>query len=254
MKEVLIRKRSTRQQLQHANLKRTDTDIQDAVRLWLEDQATAEARYGHISRWDTSAITNMSDLFNAFVHGKEDDEGELRDDNPIFNFNEDLSGWITSSVNTMQNMFRAAHSFDCDLSAWDTSSVTSMSFMFSGAHSFNCGGGDLGLWNTAAVDSMMMMFDDARSFRCDISRWNIYLVPFAPMYGDFRMFQGCPVNFTQIWRERKNTKRKKDENWKRRRACMMVASPFLRNEGRTRSPLQVLFDVQVLFRYVMCYV
>ena len=77
MKEVLIRKRSTRQQLQHANLKRTDTDIQDAVRLWLEDQATAEARYGHISRWDTSAITNMSDLFNAFVHGKEDDEGNI---------------------------------------------------------------------------------------------------------------------------------------------------------------------------------
>ena len=46
-----------------ANLIRTDQDIRDAVELWQKDRAAAEARYGHISLWNTSAVTDMDELF-----------------------------------------------------------------------------------------------------------------------------------------------------------------------------------------------
>ncbi len=39
---------------------RTDDDICEAVDLWLDDEAAAESRYGHISQWDTSSVTDMN--------------------------------------------------------------------------------------------------------------------------------------------------------------------------------------------------
>ena len=40
-----------------------DSSIRDAVAAWTSDAATASAMYGHISTWDTSAVTDMSRLF-----------------------------------------------------------------------------------------------------------------------------------------------------------------------------------------------
>jgi surface protein len=115
------------------NLRRTDEDIQGAVDAWIRDPAVAEARYGQISLWDTSAVTNMGGLFSSDRCGRDN----------IRNFNEDLSAWITTNVTDLSYMFYDATSFNCDISAWDTSSVTSMSRTFCGATSFNCGGCDL---------------------------------------------------------------------------------------------------------------
>jgi len=145
------------------NLTRTDEDIKGAVTEWLRDPAAAEARYSHISLWDTSAVTNMRGLFSSYRYGSVVN---------IWNFNEDLSAWITTNVTDLSFMFINARSFDCDISAWDTSSVTSLSFTFNGATSFNCGGGDLGIWNTAAVTNMYSTFCNATSFNCDISAWD----------------------------------------------------------------------------------
>ena len=39
------------------------TELQDAVDMWCKDRETAEKKYGHISEWDTSMITDMSGLF-----------------------------------------------------------------------------------------------------------------------------------------------------------------------------------------------
>ena len=46
--------------------------------------------------------------------------------------NEDISGWDTSSVTTMSNMFRNAIKFDQDISSWNISVVNDFSNMFSG--------------------------------------------------------------------------------------------------------------------------
>ena len=42
----------------------------------------------------------------------------------------DSTGWDTSQVTTVGNMFNDAKSFNCDLSDWDVSSMTDLSFMY----------------------------------------------------------------------------------------------------------------------------
>jgi hypothetical protein len=48
-----------------SNLQRTDDDIQKAVNDWCEDPAKATVKYGHISKWNTSKVTTMKDLFSG---------------------------------------------------------------------------------------------------------------------------------------------------------------------------------------------
>ena len=83
--------------------------------LWCSDGETAEARYGHISVWNTSGVTDMSSL------------GRTWDGSAVVethcgtwdSFNEDLSHWDTSSM-TMDRMFYTANSFNGDVSNFDT--------------------------------------------------------------------------------------------------------------------------------------
>ena len=77
----------------------TPDNIQSAVDLWVSDPTTAETTYGHISTWDTSSVTNMSNLFKDT------------------SFNDDISGWNTSSVTNMNSMFNGASSFNQHISA-----------------------------------------------------------------------------------------------------------------------------------------
>ena len=77
-----------------------DSTIRTAVTAWFDDRSGAEATYGHISTWDTSGVTDMSELFCAY------------------------SNWCPSYYNT------DAASFNEDIGAWDTSGVTTMYCMF----------------------------------------------------------------------------------------------------------------------------
>ena len=61
---------------------------------------------------------------------------------PASAFNADISGWNTSSVTDMMQMFSGASAFDADISGWDTSSVTNMQWMF---QAFGVRRGHLGL-------------------------------------------------------------------------------------------------------------
>ena len=54
-----------------------------------------------------------------------------------YDFNNDLSGWNTSSVTDMSSMFYSAYNFNGAVSGFDTSSVTDMSSMFTKAYIFN---------------------------------------------------------------------------------------------------------------------
>ena len=71
---------------------------------------------GDLSRWDTSKVTNMENMFSGFLGAHA--------------FNGDLSRWDTSNVTTMECMFFDTHAFNGDLSRWDTSNVTTMKSMF----------------------------------------------------------------------------------------------------------------------------
>ncbi len=144
---------------------RTDEDIDEAVRRWLKDPNAAERRYGHISEWDVSRVTDMSELFMG-EYKQEGQETHLRWEDS--SFNEDLSRWQTGNVTNMSWMFSGARSFNRDLSKWQTGKVRDMEGMFWGASSFNS---DLSKWDTGSVTIMGGMFYLASSFNSDLSGW-----------------------------------------------------------------------------------
>ena len=134
------------------NLTRTDDDIRDAVHLWITDSDAAIEKYGHISQWDVSRVTNMNSLFRNCV-----------------SFNEDISNWDTQNVTDMSCMFNHAISFNEPIDRWNTENVTDMSYMFSLAKSFNQ---PIGEWNTHNVTNMSNMFSGATFFNQPIGTWN----------------------------------------------------------------------------------
>ena len=131
----------------------TDETLKGAVKEYLRDKSSAIRKYGDISGWDVSNVTNMRYMF-----GETD------------SFNGDLSKWDVSNVTNMQVMFWNAHKFNGDLSKWNVSNVRRMDRMFINADSFN---GDLSKWDVSNVTDMYEMFRNAESFNGDISKWNV---------------------------------------------------------------------------------
>jgi len=134
----------------------TNANFQTAVNLWFSDETNATATYGHISDWNTSAVTNMA---NSFENRSA--------------FNENISNWDTSSVATMSQMFMGASAFNQPIGNWDTSSVNNMGMMFHNASSFNQ---PIGNWDTSSVTLMHSMFNGASSFNQPIGNWNLSFV------------------------------------------------------------------------------
>ena len=132
--------------------KLNDENIEEAVDLWCENKKECIFKFGHISFWNTSNITNMSWIFSN-----------------IKDFNEDISNWNVSNVTKMRDMFWSASSFNGDIGGWNVGQVTNMNYMFYDA-SFN---GDIGGWNVSNVTNMDSMFSGARKFNGDISNWNV---------------------------------------------------------------------------------
>ncbi|CAH0369376.1 unnamed protein product [Pelagomonas calceolata] len=130
----------------------TDSNIRTAVAAWLSDASAAETTYGHISTWDTSGVTDMSELFKD-----------------ASSFNEDIGAWDTSGVTTMEYMFSSASAFNQDIGAWDTSGVTEMGRMFTAASAFDQ---DIGGWDTSGVKGMQYLFSGASAFNQDIGAWD----------------------------------------------------------------------------------
>ena len=95
----------------------TDKTIRYLVKRWVGGSFTEEERqkFGHISDWDVSRVTNMSELFYC-----------------ITAFNEPLESWNVSQVTNMGWMFCHAQSFNQPLSSWNVGQVTNMRRMFFG--------------------------------------------------------------------------------------------------------------------------
>ena len=47
-------------------------ELREAVKLWLRDEFTAITKYGHISLWDTSNVTDMRRMFGNATNFNQD--------------------------------------------------------------------------------------------------------------------------------------------------------------------------------------
>ena len=92
----------------------TDENIQDAVAMWLTNASAASQTYGQISEWDTSRVTEFSNLF-AFTNGK----GRARR-----LFNDDISKWNTASVSSMLSLFFDSPAFNQPIGRWNVARVS----------------------------------------------------------------------------------------------------------------------------------
>jgi surface protein len=121
--------------------KLTDENFKQAIALWFENEEECKLRFGHISDWNTSRVTNMVTAFYMRT-----------------NFNEDISRWNVRAVTKMSYMFYGATQFNGDLSRWDTFNVTDMSYMFYGASEFDR---ELSCWDVSKVTYTCWMFGGA---------------------------------------------------------------------------------------------
>jgi hypothetical protein len=130
--------------------------IRTAVDAWLSNPTAAQATYGHISTWDTSGVTDMTELFCWWCETGQE---------AAASFNEDIGAWDTSGVTSMVRMFSYASAFNRDIGSWAVHSVTDMNNMFNGALSLNQ---DIGGWAVHSVTDMSYIFNTASAFDQDL--------------------------------------------------------------------------------------
>jgi len=197
----------------------TKQELIDAIDLWESNRPSALASYGDINSWVTTAITDMSELFqyrssfndgisswdtsnitnmSRMFHGASSfnqplnnwNTGSVTNFSLMFrnagNFNQPIGDWSTSNVIDMSQMFDGAFDFNQTLDSWDTGNVTNMSQMFTYTNSFNQ---SLNNWNTSNVTDMTWMFRNAYAFNGDIGNWDVSSVVYMPS-----MFQGTIFN------------------------------------------------------------
>ncbi len=132
-----------------------------------------------IDGWDTSAVTDMADLFDG-ASGFDSpigswDTSHVTDMSGMFAnavaFDQPLGDWNTTRVTTMHGMFDGAAVFNQPVAAWDTAAVTDMSSMFAGATAFDQ---PVDAWGTGAVVSLANMFNGAYAFDQPLGGWDTH--------------------------------------------------------------------------------
>ena len=150
-------------------MKFNNETIREAVNKWCKDQESALNKYGDINDWDTSEVTDMSELFSS-----------------AYEFNSPIGDWNVSKVENMSGMFSAAHSFNQPLDKWDVSKVTNMNRIFCDTNSFNQ---DLNNWDVSKVTDMIGMFENSQSFNQPLNNWDVSKVTdMCYMFKDTKSF------------------------------------------------------------------
>ena len=173
-------------------VKMNNRTLKTAVNEWLENSEKAEHTYGHISKWDTSQVTNMKKLFfkaplfnepigDWDVSNVTDMSYMFRNDgmNTGATFNQAIGNWDVSKVTTMEEMFSGAASFNQDISSWNVNSVTTMKAMLYGNNAFNQA---IGNWDVCNVKNISFMLYDAIAFNQDLSGWYVDNVTYCSSF------------------------------------------------------------------------
>lgn len=185
------------------------TITNDDIKLYVKDYlANGSTNYGPIESWNTSQVTDMTELFQNKWKFQENisawDVSNVTDMMNMFQnaafFSADISLWVVSNVTNMKNMFHNASSFNGDIKDWDVSNVTNMMDMFHSAASFNS---ELSQWGVSNVTNMKSMFLNATSFNTNITDWNVSNVQIM-----VKMFEGATsFNQSLCWNTMKVRKR-----------------------------------------------
>lgn len=128
--------------------------IRTAVNLWFDDKEECIKRYGHISEWNVTNVTDMKALFKFKI-----------------TFDEDIRKWDVSNVKTMESMFEGCKYFNKPLENWNISNVKNMSRMFFGCENFSQ---YLGKWNINNTINIKYMIAYCHKFDySSVSPWNM---------------------------------------------------------------------------------
>ena len=105
----------------------------------------------------------------------------------------DLSGWKTSNIKDMSDMFDYCDSLESlDVSGWDTSKVEDMNWMFS--YCKNLKSLDLSGWDTSNVKDMSGMFYSCECLKSlNLSGWDT-----SNVYDMIYMFDYCPAPYKVV--------------------------------------------------------
>ena len=99
-----------------------------------------------MSQQQSISVETVEAILDAF---------NAHDRNPLaLYFNDDLTGWDTSRVTTMEKLFLDARAFNGDVSTWQTGNTVNMCETFGRAVSFN---GDISDWDVSKVSTMARM-------------------------------------------------------------------------------------------------
>ena len=114
----------------------TNETIRANIKLYVTNRFSNDLilQYGKIEDWDTSEVSDMSELF---LNASE--------------FNADISEWDVSNVTNMNKLFFRASSFNQPIGKWNVANVSTMKDMFLDAVSFNQ---PIAGWNVSNVTIM----------------------------------------------------------------------------------------------------
>ncbi len=118
-----------------------------------------------IDAWDVSNVQQFNHVFagaNSFTYGLPNwNVGKATTCHAMFssNYNGDITTWtFTSTIKDMSWMFNGNTTFNQDISGWNTASVTTMENMFNGASAFDQ---DLTGWWIGNVQTMASMLNNS---------------------------------------------------------------------------------------------
>ena len=134
----------------------TNTTLRKLVAYWCQDRDRAERIFGNISIWDTSKVTDMSNLFENKK-----------------TFNDNINGWNVSLVTNMSYMFCRCENFNQPLDSWNVGNVVNMQGMFQDACNFNQ---PLSSWQVGSHGKTVnidRMFERATAFNQSLDTWSV---------------------------------------------------------------------------------